>query len=125
MLQLIKEKIEYKRYVALSLITYIIFNVFFIKDKVEFWVLLLIYISILINHVLFIKGLNDLVRIYKDEELIKDKSRLLVSIFLFIMKFFIVVLAFFIAVHFVEKRIIIGLIFFLIKLIIFVTSLKK
>ncbi len=118
----LKNKINFKIYLPLSLATIGIVEVFFARSQDEALFFLAVFTGSVINHLLMIAGLKVVFDLQDKKPETKD---ILKAGILMLGKTFILGIAFYIAIQVIKDRIILALFIYFIQLINLLLSLRK
>ena len=118
----LKKTINFKKYFALSLITISIVEISFCRNYKEGLVFLVILIASFLNQTMLIMGLKTVFTMQQQKPTAKEIWR---AAILLMGKTLILGCAFYIGVHFVRDRIIIGLFIYTVQLVNLFISMKK
>ena len=123
---LINDKFHRKRYVLLSLLNLLVFSgyeYYVSKSYVNTGVVVIIFLSIVLNHLLLAVMVGKL--LYAEKSIEINIRSTLKNITLFLFKNLLLMLVFYIGVQFVGDRIIVSLILYVMQLITFGLSLNR
>ena len=117
---LVKTKINYKKYLILSIIVFLL-SAFFLKTSKEYLATFIVFIAALINQLILIEIVFQLL----NSRLAESKVSGLKLAFLFILKIGIIFGALSFGVHLMGNRIIIPVINYCIQIFVLIFSVKR
>lgn len=116
----LREKINFKKYISLSIVLIAIFYPF-LKNSTEFKVLIITYVAVLINQYMLLLGVADLIGPMTRGEK-ADGGWIL---FLFIGKALMLIIALIYGVQIMGNRIIIPVLFYVCQIFVLIFSSKR